>query len=60
MKKLIKSKGMNYNFLAPKLGLTRQGFENLLKNTGNFRLKHLAKLSELLNVSIMELVNSTK
>jgi transcriptional regulator with XRE-family HTH domain len=57
LKELIKSKGIKQKWLALKLGVSEVTVSNWVKEKSLPSQKHLAKLSEVLNIPIKELTN---
>jgi transcriptional regulator with XRE-family HTH domain len=57
LKELIKSKGIKQKWLALKLGVSEVTVSNWVKEKSMPSQKHLAKLSEVLNIPVKELTN---
>lgn len=57
LKELIKSKGIKQKWLALKLGVSEVTVSNWVKEKSIPSQKHLAKLSEILNIPVKELTN---
>ena len=57
LKELFKSKGIKQKWLASKLGVSEVTVSNWVKEKSNPSLKHLERLSEILNVPMKELIN---
>lgn len=56
LKELLKTKGVKQNWLASKIGVSQVTLSNWVKDKSNPSQKNLEKLSEVLNVSIKELI----
>ena len=57
LKKLIKSRGLKYQFVASELGITYQGLKNKIENINEFKtgeVDALCKLLGITNLSIKE------
>ncbi len=57
LKELLKSKGIKQNWLANRMGVSEVTLSNWVKEKSIPSKKHLYKLGELLNVSVVELIN---
>lgn len=57
LKELFKSKGIKQKWLASKLGVSEVTVSNWVKEKSNPSQKNLEKISEILNISMKELVN---
>lgn len=57
LKELFKSKGIKQKWLASKLGVSQVTVSNWVKEKSNPSQKNLEKMSEILNISMKELVN---
>ena len=51
LKEKIKSKGLKLNFLASKLGLSRQGFKNKVDNINEFTASEIIVLCDVLMIT---------
>ena len=51
LKEKIKSKGLKLNFLASKLGLSRQGFKNKVDNINEFTASEIIVLCDVLTIT---------
>lgn len=56
LKELLKTRGVKQNWLASKIGVSQVTLSNWVKDKSNPSQKNLEKLSEVLNVSIKELI----
>lgn len=57
LKEIIKSKGMKQTFIAQKIGVSVVTVSNWVQEKSTPSEKHLKGLSELLNVSVRDLVH---
>lgn len=57
LKELFKSKGIKQKWLASKLGVSEVTVSNWVKEKSNPSLKHLEKLSDILEIPLKELIN---
>lgn len=57
LKEIIKSKGMKQTFIAQKIGVSVVTVSNWVQGKSTPSEKHLKRLSELLQVSIKDLVH---
>ena len=57
LKEILKAKGMKQNYLAKRVGVSVVTVSNWVKGKSSPSKKHLEKLSEILDVSIKDLVH---
>lgn len=57
LKELLKSKGVKQNWLAQRIGVSTVTMSNWVKGKSHPSKKNLAKLCEVLNVHLNDLVN---
>ena len=55
LKELLKTKGVKQNWLASRLGVSEVTVSNWVKEKSVPSVKHLEKLSEILNIPVKEL-----
>jgi len=57
LKEIIKAKGLKNKFISQKLGVSEVTISNWVQGKSTPSKKHLEKLSQLLEVSISDIVN---
>lgn len=55
----INERGMKQRFVADKLGMSPQNFNDLLSGRRSIRIVDLGKIAEVLNVTVDELLKAT-
>ena len=53
---LIEARGLKYSYIAERLGVSRKTFSHIMTGRRRITVAEVVKLSELLNVSLEEIV----